>query len=451
MRLLSILLLMACCAVGLPVAAEADDYPVRKWTNDKGETIDAKLLRVSGSTAILDQDGNIVRAPISRLSDADKEWIKDVRELNRWREWTMIDGSTRRAKLSEIEGDEITLSDRDLNEQVELTLEGLSDADRELLATVYGTDSPTAGSPAIGGLSNRPTGGVSRGRGLESGVIPGSGEIRSWTDVRGKTIEAEYRGLEGDKIVLFFQNREWRVPILDFSTEDQIWVSEHVLDQVAKQSQPTAPAAPQVASAGGNNFNNTQDAIRGRMNPGLGNSNMGNSNMGSSHFGGSNAGGSHSNSGMGQPQNDALASARENQRRLEQASLERERRLNERLASAPTASPSHTNDNDIGFQPPGFNAPQSSSPTYPTSANVPEEQMVQTMTCGSCNHTWVVSNFKAGGKCPGCGITIDTVEDGSGNVVDETGSSKARRYVGLVRLAVIALMVGGGLLAKMAR
>lgn len=102
MRLVSVTIMLLAALMCAP--SWAVEYSERSWTDDEGKSVSAKLLRLSGSTAILDQDGKIVRAPVARLSDADQEWIKKVRELNRWREWTMIDGTKRRLKFEDKEG-----------------------------------------------------------------------------------------------------------------------------------------------------------------------------------------------------------------------------------------------------------------------------------------------------------------------------------------------------------
>ena len=73
-------------------------------------------------------------------------------------------------------------------------------------------------------------------------------------------------------------------------------------------------------------------------------------------------------------------------------------------------------------------------------------------TCSSCNHTWhTAREMGAGDKCPKCGITFDFMEDENGKIVEETSTGKAKRYGGIVKLVIFAVMAVGGLLAKFSR
>lgn len=311
MRLVSTtIMLLVAVTCGTSWAVE---YSERSWTDDEGRTVSAKLVRVSGSTAILDQNGKVVRAPVNRLSDADQEWIKKVRELNRWREWTMADGSKRRLKFEDKEGDQISLKEG--SETVELVLGELSDVDRALLATVFDTSSE-ATPPATFGSANpmlRP--GV-----LPPGLrpsdaamlnLPGTGEVREWTNVNGKKIEAEYRGVENGKIVLYFKDREWKVPPDQFVEADQQWVANQAMAAVQEAGAEAMNNMPPVASAGGNGFDAARNEIQGRMNPGF-------------------------DSGEVTPvepaRSDPMAAHNEAMARMEQDRLEHQRRAEERMA-----------------------------------------------------------------------------------------------------------------------
>ena len=198
-------------------AVMADDYRLRTWTNNKGETLTATLTHLSGSTAYLDDDGTQVVAPISRLSQEDQQWLKKVRELNRWREWTMLDGSTQRAKLDSVVGDTLLMKTRESDVDIEWSLNQISDRDRDLIGEVYG------------GSHTGQEGGFGSFGGVMAGTPPDLsdklGTVRDWTDVEGKRITAEFRGLEGNKVVLFFKNLEYRVPLSQLSFADKDWVN----------------------------------------------------------------------------------------------------------------------------------------------------------------------------------------------------------------------------------
>ncbi|WP_442484275.1 hypothetical protein [Aeoliella sp. SH292] len=428
MRLVSATIMVLAALVCAP--SWAVEYSERSWTDDEGKSVSAKLLRLSGSTAILDQDGKIVRAPVGRLSDADQEWIKKVRELNRWREWTMIDGTKRRLKFENKEGDEVTLKEGSAS--VELTIDQLSDVDRQLLATVF--DTATATAP-----------------GFESPMAGGTGatESREWTNSNGKKIDAEYRGVEGEKVVLFFQNREWRVPLAQFSQTDQDWVAQ----QNAPPSSGTpnsgngygapSPPPPQVAAAPATLFEAAQHQIRGRTNPGFDSS---------------------AASPIESTPPDPMAAHNAAMERMEQNRLENERRAEEQwaamrgqqdemdsMASAPS-TPSHSAPSPPESFSPG---PSMHEPTFPASAPADPGSggvMMNEYTCSSCNHTWhTAREMGAGDKCPKCGITFDFMEDENGKIVEETSTGKAKRYGGIVKLVIFAVMAVGGLLAKFSR
>ena len=258
-------------------AAMAEDYPSRTWTNDQGDTLTATLKRVAGSTAYLDDNGKEIPAPISRLSDEDKEWIKKVRELGRWREWTKLDGSIQRAKMESLDGNTLEVSTRESQTSLTWSLDELSDADRQLIDEVYGSGDDSSEESGVG-------------EGLMAGGTPDLsdkiGTVRTWTDASGKRISAEFRGLEGSNVVLYFKDKEWRVPMAQFSAADRQWVTQPTNlpnnpggDRLASNDRPgmlpTNPDGrfPQFnpnagMTAGGNQFDPVRNEIAGRMNPG---------------------------------------------------------------------------------------------------------------------------------------------------------------------------------------
>ena len=146
----------------------------------------------------------------------------------------MIDGTKRRLKFEDKEGDDLTLQEG--SNSVELTLDQLSDADRALVAEIF---EPGMGQSLVGG--NVLASGSTPSSSGSSGT--GSGQTRQWTNSNGKQIDAEYRGVEGEKVVLFFQNREWRVPLAQFSQTDQDWV--------AQQNAPASSGTPSSGSGYG--------------------------------------------------------------------------------------------------------------------------------------------------------------------------------------------------------
>jgi hypothetical protein len=224
----------------------------------------------------------------------------------------------------------------------------------------------------------------------------------------------------------------------------------------------------QIASAGGNGFDAARNEIQGRTNPGF--------NSGGFNSGGFNTGGGFNSGGMAsasQMHNDAMARHDEIRQRMEQERLERERRdeerfaemrrqqeeqaalreqeRQERLASMPSM-PSHSAPSASESFSPG---PSMHEPTFPASAPATpgsEMVMINEYKCFSCNHTWqTTKEMGAGDKCPHCGVTFDYMEDEHGKVVEETSTGKAKRYGGIIKLVIFAVMAVGGLLAKFSR
>lgn len=421
--------------------ATADEYPVRTWTNDKGETIEARLLRVSGSTAILKQDEEIVRAPISRLSAADRDWIKLVHEVGRWREWTMVDGTTRRAKFQEIDGDE--LSFKDMSEEFQLTMAGLSDKDRELLANVYqlvpapaanyaadsyappaGRVEPTAGelgrTASSDGLIERspPPRAVPR-RVTEITLDPDQYVTRSWTNKDGKTIEAELRGVSGGKVVLHFREREFQLPINQLSYDDRNYLKQLMGGgEVVASSGPTTSIAAspsmQFQPLRANSSYSARGSPQASATPPL------------------------SNNIVESPDHMPEWVAQQRQRARERTERERQ----DPLAATRPSFEHHSQHFDSPTPRPA------TEPTYPTSATA-TGPMVYEYQCYSCNHKWESTrNLGVGDKCPHCGVRFDSMEDEFGNV-EESASLKARRGVGMIKLAFFIGVGICGFLAKL--
>lgn len=422
---LAFLFTLAVLLILVPHRAEADDYPERTWTNDVGETIEARLVRVSGATAILDKAGEIIRAPIGRLSDADKDWIKLVREVGRWREWTMADGTTRRAKLESVEDNELAFKDMDT--EFELTIDGLSDSDRQLLEQVYGSSGPAVS------VSDFPDNGAAT-NGVEA-------VTRDFTDIRGKTITAEYRGLLGDKVVLYFQDREWQVPITQFSATDRQWVTETEVASAAPPGTDTLAAAEMLdgmftdMSAAERIHSETMARHEQLMNESMSRGDQMRA---------------ETEARMAESRQRMEAQREENQRqwaeRQEQIAGDREQREQEQLAAS-TAN-SGFEDDEVFDSP--STSPSYGEPTYPTGGGT--EVIVYEYQCYSCNHKWESTrDLGVGDKCPKCGIRFDAMEDENGNIVEESSGYRVRRWGRLVKLAVFLVLGVCGFVAKMAR
>ncbi len=382
------LILLVGFSLSLLTAANARaDWLERKWTNTEGKSITARFIRSTPTMALLNQDGKVIRVPLGQLTQADRDWIGAAEELKKMREWRLLDGTSHRARLQDIEGDMLTLEVR--SETIQLTVAQLNADDQTLVAKV----SVVAGPSGI--TSPAPAGGTTS---------------RKWTDKNGKTIEAEFRGVEGDKVVLLFRNKEHRVPISDLSEGDQ----QFVQSQQQAQQEGIAIAQGETPS---------------------------------------------SRSSEEMAQDERIAEL-----------LRKRRELAERLAQNPPPTPPADEQPapsgpsyEPTFPEPRYPAAASEDPGRPSWAggHRPRSQQnwddehdqsnyysqpvrQQVFICARCRHENPAANFKAGDKCRGCGKQIDVIRNADGSTHSSSAAYSGRkigRIVGGVA-ALIGLLFG---------
>lgn len=205
----------------------------RTWTNDEGQTMQADFVRYRGSTVYLKEDRKIHRVPFERLSADDQAYAEAAAECTKYRDWTTPQGKTFRGRYEGHESGEVEFKTREGKERVAY-YDLIADDQALLMAFTEGEIGQAAGEP--------PETLVPRALVTEE---RGQGE-RVWTDVRGKKIVAEYRGVEADKVVLFFKNREWRVPLTRLSEADQAFarsLAEPQMDVAASSGAEEPPEA----------------------------------------------------------------------------------------------------------------------------------------------------------------------------------------------------------------
>ncbi len=402
----------------------SDVTSARTWTNTEGKQIEAELVRVSGNVAILNKGSEVVRAPIDQLSQADQEYLEAFKEIRKFRDW-QIGGQTERGRYVEFRDGEVVIKIG--SEERTIPLDELAADDRKMieqLESLASTDSSEE-----------------RGQPLVSG--PAIGEVRSWTSAQGKEIEAEFRRVEGDRVVLFFRDKEWKFPLSDLSQADQDYIASTQVAQPDLNAMAGGPSREGVGAA--------MVDIRGRMNPGFG--------------GGGFAPGGES---------DFAAAA---QARHEQAMAEHEQRVAEmraRTAAAPQppaprqpdfgasrieqpqinepsidhmASLPPSRMGSQGFERPNHELtsiapPTPSIPEPPRFQPPPMPQMIDVWECGSCGKEIEGNSFKAGDKCPHCGVRFDYVEDENGRVTSGSRSGSGGRVSGRGIAAIISIVIG---------
>lgn len=200
--------LLCVCALIVPCAVVCESQ-ARTWTNDEGQTIEASFDRVDGRMAILKQEDETVRAPISRLSEADQDWIKRYKKLLRVRTWGQGEGY--RGRYDAVLGDMVHVSLGSAAHKVPFA--ELTPEDVAVLAAVHTMQEEElpAGLAAL----------------LPAEAPPAVGDSapRDWTSDDGRTITAQYVRTEGDAVVIYRAGREFKVPLAKLSQDDQQWVA----------------------------------------------------------------------------------------------------------------------------------------------------------------------------------------------------------------------------------
>lgn len=373
--------------------AAAIEFEARTWTNDQGQTIQATLTGMSRTVAFLDEDGKRINAPIDRLSEADQAYLDAARRLRRWRQWMTPSGSPARCRLQAVSPNGVKLEHEGAVHEVAFSR--LADEDRALLSAVFANlDLDGIGPEELPALSR---------------------QQRTWTNNDGKAIAAELRAVEGDTVVLYFNHREWRVPLDSLSDADQRFVSQATAGNGSQPSDPLEPPADRGAG----------DLLVGRPTPPTRTPPAG---PPIAHNPGAEAARKHAE--------EARRRAEEQRLRFE----ERAREMRERSARSHVETEVVSSSRPSRPSPPARDVSRDPTPTPPSS--VPPLQLVNEYECFSCNKTWQSKReYHAGDKCPHCGVTFDQMTGEDGEIVEETSRGKARRYGRIVKL-VVFLVIG---------
>lgn len=211
----------------------------RTWTNDKGESLEADILRIKGRTAILSSNGNKeIQAPIARLSPADQAWIERYKVLTQTREWGTPGKGVRRGQFHSVSDGAVQLKQGSSSASVpfeELSPEGWM--------RVYEAYELYEKEPEEGFLLAKPVALQPRADGIDPLAAP----MRDWTDVKGRVIRAAYLGTEGPNAQLFLRAKEVSVPLTRLSEADRKWVAEQKFARFRGGLQQATAAFAQMA------------------------------------------------------------------------------------------------------------------------------------------------------------------------------------------------------------
>lgn len=410
MRPIACLSLLFCFAS----LSSALDFEPRTWTNDEGKTITAPLVGLSRSTVFLDQDGKRVPARISRLSEADQQYVEAARQLRKRRDWTMPDGSTQTGSLESVEEQSVKIKGRE--EFFELRFDQLTAEERVMLKVVF---------PKLD-------------LGEVEVLTPGdeAGKIRTWTDASGKTIEAELRGVEGDNVVLYFKDREWRVPLARFSQEDRDFVAQALSanEQAVAEAAATPPADTERRRPPGGQLAESAPVEEAPPSPML-------------------------PPDAGQPP-QAEEMPQTVRGRAEEMRLEAERRQQEMIArigpaaeqvqqpqeaATPDAQPQPDSEGLAATQQMDAASDDESPPAADDFAALENSEELEEYFCLSCGHEWEsAQDLGLADTCPNCGTRFADME------FKDDGSSRSsyRKYRWIIRLSIFVVISILGAIGK---
>ncbi|MEM6798987.1 MAG: hypothetical protein AAF589_05685 [Planctomycetota bacterium] len=172
----------------------------RIWTNDKGELLEANFVRVRDGVAILNANGDLIRAPIDRLAEGDRTWLKAYEAGKSVRDWKLADGTVRRGRL--IDHDAYTAQFKMGRDRFELGIDELTASEQQLLRALRNTRF------SIGPTVDKP--GMTSSRRRSGEPVPlDNRAARTWTDVMGRQVEGEVIEVRTRSIVLVVQGKEF--------------------------------------------------------------------------------------------------------------------------------------------------------------------------------------------------------------------------------------------------
>ncbi|MEM9186075.1 MAG: hypothetical protein AAGB00_06205 [Planctomycetota bacterium] len=453
-------LLMIAVIVGAFFAAAPTAHAARMWTGADGQTMLATLVRVSDDTVVLNNQGKRVRVPLESLSEEDRKWVECQQKVRKLRDWTKRNDDVVRGRYLRYDEENDRVYIRTHAGEKSVRREDLCEDDIYLLnkttdgAVPAPTDDRYTGSMAGGAPAEEDAndiGDEEPGAGVTRPVPSGwhkkyasRDEPRTWTDVRGKEITAEFRRMEGDRVILFMNDREYRVPLARLSATDRqlaiaFGQAEERADRLAGGAETDVAGTHAAGTEGTDEAGglSEHEKIVARM---------------------------RERARKRRAEREADLERRNNESvsrldRLEQERKERERQREAERQERDAAYARVTAEREAHR-----NAARHAAPSFPTvgghSGGAPNGRFESAgqpgseyeYKCDSCNKSWTSTrDLGVGDKCPYCRVRFDKATDEHGNVTYDNSGSSTRRYRGIVRLVVwgvIGLASFVGWLAK---
>ena len=169
-----------CTLVAVILLALASAATARTWTDSQGNQVNATFVRVHEGYVILSRGGRVIRVPFSGLSSEDREYVR--RQLEAKGQGHLLPGRVQRQP----------------------------------------SRGPGGSAPGMDiGMPAEAT--ASEDTGFAS-TPPVAEPIRTWTDVQGRTIQAQFVEVSGGKVVLRKDGTIVSYPLAGFSAADQAYL-----------------------------------------------------------------------------------------------------------------------------------------------------------------------------------------------------------------------------------
>lgn len=209
----------------------------RTWTNTEGDTLEAEFVRLRDRTVILKTDDETIRAPLAKLSEADREWVDRHKQMTRSRVWGDPSGAPYRGKFLSVRNGKVRVQQGSQVAMVpfgELVagdwayLEALHEHLETALPEELAAAKPSARTPTPPATE---------------------GPTREWVDVTGRKITATLVGSRDGKPLLRMRGREFAVPLGRLSKADRAWLAEFQLARLVDDLRAGASDAATVFTA----------------------------------------------------------------------------------------------------------------------------------------------------------------------------------------------------------
>jgi predicted RNA-binding Zn-ribbon protein involved in translation (DUF1610 family) len=184
--------------VGLAICfAAAQIAAARTWTSRDGKSIEATFVRINGTTVILLRGNKPLRVPITDLSDADQEYVREQ----------VIAGRKKPPKRDPSHVSAESPAEPDVKQA----------APTEALQPSMETINPTA--------------------------------VRTWTDIQGEQVQGQFVRREGSMVLLTVNGEQRQYPVSGFCDADRQFIERAAAMVAAAAPPPSSPPPSSPHSA----------------------------------------------------------------------------------------------------------------------------------------------------------------------------------------------------------